>query len=145
MGGCQPVQKRPWSHRMLGCVQGKLSCLEYGVCGRKGQAETGTVARVDPRAGCSQVLMLGLYLKDLGKNPRQKGIKDGGTWGAWVAPSVNCPTSARVMISQFMSLSTAWGSVLTAQSPEPASDSVSSSLSLPLPLLTQSLSKINKD
>ena len=41
------------------------------------------------------------------------------------------PTSAQVMISQFMGLSPAWGSVLTAQSLEPASDSVSPSLSAP--------------
>ena len=46
------------------------------------------------------------------------------------------------MISQFVSSSPASGSVLTAQSLEPASDSVS--LSLPLPCShTLSLSKIN--
>ena len=37
----------------------------------------------------------------------------------------------------------AWGSVLTAQSLEPALDSVSPSLSLPPPLFVLSLSKIN--
>ena len=52
------------------------------------------------------------------------------------------PTSAQVMISQFMGLSPAWGSVLTAQSLEPASHSVSPSLSaLPnLNMLSLSLS-----
>ena len=50
--------------------------------------------------------------------------------GAWVARSVEHPTSTQVMISGFMSLSPALGSVLTAQSLEPASDSVSPSLSL---------------
>ena len=50
--------------------------------------------------------------------------------GAWVAQSVKCPTSAQVMISWFVSLSLASGSVLTAQSLEPASDSVSASLFL---------------
>ena len=64
-------------------------------------------------------------------------------WGTWMAPSVKRLTSAQVMISQFVSLSPAWGSVLTAQSLEPASDSVS--LSLPLPcLLSVSLSLENK-
>ena len=51
-------------------------------------------------------------------------------------------TSAQVMISQFVSSSPASGSVLTAQSLEPASDSVSPSLSAPPPFAL-SLSKIN--
>ena len=38
--------------------------------------------------------------------------------------SVESPTSAQVMISRFMSSSPTWGSVLTAQSQEPALDSV---------------------
>ena len=63
--------------------------------------------------------------------------------GAWVAQSVNHPTSAQVMISQFLSSSPTSGSVLTPQSLEPASDSVSSSLSAP-PVLALCLSKINK-
>ena len=53
---------------------------------------------------------------------------------AWVAQSVKGPTSAQVMISQLMGLSPVSGSVLTAQSLEPALDSVSPSLSL-CPLL----------
>ena len=64
-----------------------------------------------------------------------------------MAQSAECPTSAQVMISQFTGLSPASGSVLTARSPEPASDSVSPSLSAPplrsLPL-SLSLSKISK-
>ena len=67
--------------------------------------------------------------------------------GAWVAQSVKPLTSAQVMISRFVSLSAESGSVLTAQSLEPASGSVSPSLSAP-PLLmlclSLSLSKINK-
>ena len=59
-----------------------------------------------------------------------------------MAQSVKPPTSAQVMISWFVSLSTALGSVLTTQSLEPASDSGSPSLSAP-PLLVLSL-KINK-
>ena len=55
-------------------------------------------------------------------------------WGAWVAQSVKHLTSAQVMISWFVSSSPTWGSVLTAQSLEPVSDSVSPSLSAP-PLL----------
>ena len=50
--------------------------------------------------------------------------------GDWVAQSIEHLTSARVMISRLMSSSPASGSVLTAQSLEPASDSVSPSLSL---------------
>ena len=57
-----------------------------------------------------------------------------GLGGAWVAQSVERPTSAQVVISRFMSLRPASGSVLTAQSLEPASHSVSPSLSAP-PLL----------
>ena len=48
--------------------------------------------------------------------------------GAWVAQSVKPLISTQVMISQFMGLSPASGSVLTAWSLEPASDSVSPSL-----------------
>ena len=55
-------------------------------------------------------------------------------------------TSAQVMISEFVSSSPASGSVLTAQSLDPALDSVSPSLSAP-PMLTLarslSLPKIN--
>ena len=62
--------------------------------------------------------------------------------GSWVTQSVKRPTLAQVMISQFVSLSPAAGSVLTARSLEPASDSVSPSLSAPPPLvLCLSLSK----
>ena len=61
--------------------------------------------------------------------------------------SVKGPTTAQVTISQFMGLSPTSGSVLTAQSLEPASDSVSPSLSAP-PLLvlcfSVSLSHENK-
>ena len=62
-----------------------------------------------------------------------------------MAQSVKHLTSAQVMISQLLSSSPTSGSVLTAQSLEPASDSVSPSLSLPLPTHTLSLSQeINK-
>ena len=44
-------------------------------------------------------------------------------------------TLAQVMISWFMGSSPAWGCVLTAQNLEPASDSVSPSLSAPPPLM----------
>ena len=60
-----------------------------------------------------------------------------------MAQSVGCPTSAQVTISQLISLSPASGSVLTAQSLELASDSVSPSLSAPPPLIL-TLSGINK-
>ena len=64
--------------------------------------------------------------------------------GAWVAQTVKRLTLAQVMISWFMSSSPMLGSVLTAQSLEPASDSVSPSLSaLFLLTLCLSLSKIH--
>ena len=64
--------------------------------------------------------------------------------GASVAQWVKCLTLARVMISQFVSLSPASGSVLTAQSLEPASNSMSPSLcSSPAHALSL-LQKINK-
>ena len=50
------------------------------------------------------------------------------TRGAWVAQSVKRPTSAQVMISRSVNSSPASGSLLTAQSLEPVSDSVSPSL-----------------
>ena len=50
-------------------------------------------------------------------------------WGAWVGQSAEHWTSAHVMISWSVGLSHALGSVLT----EPASDSVSPCISLPLP------------
>ena len=56
-------------------------------------------------------------------------------WGAWVAQSVKRPTSAQVMICRSVGSSPASGSVLTARNLEPASDSVSPSLSDP-PLLS---------
>ena len=62
--------------------------------------------------------------------------------GAWVAQSVERPTSVQVTISQSVSSSPASGSVLTAQSLE-ASDSVSPSHSAPSPFSLR-LSKINK-
>ena len=64
-----------------------------------------------------------------------------------MAQSVKRPTWAQVMISQFMGLSPVSGSVLTAQSLEPALDSVSLAL-CPSPAqavsISLSLSKINK-
>ena len=65
-------------------------------------------------------------------------------WGAWVAQSVKRPASAQVMISRFVSSGPALGSLLTAQSLEPASGSVSPSLCAP-PLLTLCLSVFLKN
>ena len=62
------------------------------------------------------------------------------SWGVWVAQSVKCPTLAQVMISRFMGSSSASGCVLTARRLEPASDSVSPSLSAPPPACALSLS-----
>ena len=61
-----------------------------------------------------------------------------------MAQLVKCPTLAQVMISLLMGSSPASGSVLTAWIRSSALDSVSPSLSLPLPgLRSVSLSKIN--
>ena len=65
--------------------------------------------------------------------PRGCPIKKHRMRGTWVAQSVECPTSAQVMISQFVGSSPASGCGLTAQSLEPPSDSVSPFLSLPFP------------
>ena len=65
----------------------------------------------------------------------QCGLNGGSFGGARVAQSVERPTSAQVTISRSVSSNPASGSVLTAQSPEPASDSVSPSLSAPPPLV----------
>ena len=59
--------------------------------------------------------------------------------GTWVARSVKRLTSAQVMISLFVSSSPTSGSVLAVWSLEPTSDSVSPSLSLPLPAHALSL------
>ena len=61
----------------------------------------------------------------------------------WMAQLVKCLTSAQVMISQSMRLSPVLGPVLTAQSLEPASDSVPPSVSAP-PLLMLCLSMSQK-
>ena len=67
------------------------------------------------------------------------------TWGTRAAQSVKHPAWAQVTISRCVGSSPASGSVRTAQNPEPASDSVSPSLSAPPPLtLCVPLSKINK-
>ena len=65
--------------------------------------------------------------------------------GTWVIQSLKRPTSAQVMISQFVGLNPALGSALTAQSLKPASNSVPLSL-CPSPICTLcvSLSLKNK-
>ena len=66
-------------------------------------------------------------------------------WGTWGLSLAKPLTSAQVMISWFVSLSPALGSVPTAQSLEPAPDPGSPSLSAPsLPTLSLYLSKMNK-
>ena len=65
--------------------------------------------------------------------------------GAWVAQSVKHLTSTQDMISRFVGSSSTLGSVLTSQSLEPVSDSVSVCLSLSAtPLLTLCFSLKNK-
>ena len=64
--------------------------------------------------------------------------------GAWVAQFFEHLTLAQVMISQFRGSSLAWGSVLTAQSLNPASHSSSPLLSAPPPLILCLSLKTNK-
>ena len=77
---------------------------------------------------------------DFTVTPRCFFKKDSLFGGTWVAQSAKRLTSAQIMISPSVSSSPASGSMLTAQSLEPAVDSVSPSLSS-LPLLTCSLSQ----
>ena len=63
--------------------------------------------------------------------------------GAWVAQSIRHPTLAQVMISLFMGSSPVSGCVPTAQSLEPATDSVSPSLLCPSPACALTLSLKN--
>ena len=58
-----------------------------------------------------------------------------------MAQSVKRPTSAQVVISRFVASSPVSGSVLTVRNLEPASDSVSPSLSAPPPLVFSPLSQ----
>ena len=74
---------------------------------------------------------------------KDEGGKEDGVRGAWVPQLVKWLTSVQVMISWFMSSSPTLGSVLTVRSLEPASDSVSPSLSAP-PLLALCLSLSQK-
>ena len=97
----------------------------------------------------------------LGSFPNRRGPRDMGSdlasglaainlkivpfRGAWMAQSVRHPTSAQVTISRFVGSSPASGSVLTAQSLEPAADSDSPSLCpSSTHALTHSLSLKNK-
>ena len=61
-----------------------------------------------------------------------------------MAQSFGHPTSAQIMISWFVSSSPTLGSVLTAQSLEPASDSVFPSFSAPHPLTLCLYQKMHK-
>ena len=65
-------------------------------------------------------------------------------WGARVAQSVKLLTLAQVMISRFMGSSPTSGSVLIAQTLEPALDTLSLSLSLSLSLTHSKLNKHQK-
>ena len=71
-----------------------------------------------------------MYWLEYGHKQELLEFKVGQYWGSWVAQSVEHLTLAQVMISQLMSSSPTSGSVLTVQSLEPASDSVSPSLPL---------------
>ena len=73
--------------------------------------------------------------------------KNNKHWGTWVAQLVERPTSAQIMVSQFVSSSPVSGSVLTNSS-EPGACfgfCISLSLSPPSPAHALSLSIINKN
>ena len=74
-------------------------------------------------------------VKQAGQSEALAVIKEINDRGAWVAQSVKRLTLAQVMISWFTSSSPASGSVQTAWSLEPVSDSVSPSLSDPPPFM----------
>ena len=93
---------------------------------RSPEAASGSVSP-SPSAPPPLTLCLSFSLKK--KYTLKKKKKLHQLWDTWVTQSVKRPTPAQVMISWFVGLSPASGSVLTAQSLEPASDSVSSSLS----------------
>ena len=97
------------------------------------------------------LLLLCLPTPATAQDPPAWTAARGVTGDTWVAQSVKHPTLAQVIILRSMNSSPASGSVLTAGSLEPASDSVSPSLSLSLPLprlrtcsLSQNKTKQNK-
>ena len=75
------------------------------------------------QGSCENVINAHKVNTDNARKPLEVNIRN--LRGAWVAQSVNHPTSAQVMVSRFVSSSPASGSVLTAQSLDPASDSMS--------------------
>ena len=74
----------------------------------------------------------------------EEGIKMSHLRGAWVAQSVKCLTLAHIMIPWFVSLNPTSGSVLRAQTLEPASDSVSAPLFLAHALSLSLKNKLQK-
>ena len=81
-----------------------------------------------PIPGASQIRQLRRIWKQENKS---KSLRAPG----WLSRLSGHPTSVQVMILQFVSSSPTSSSVLTAWSLEPASDSVSPSLSAPSPLM----------
>ena len=119
------------------------------MCVEEGQGEAGEENRVASQLYSARWMKLDIPLTG-GPPPRPSRKSSVNTelnrpviWGAWVTRWVELLTSAQVTISRFTSSSPTSGSVLTAPSLEPASDSASPSLSAP-PQLSLSLSKINK-
>ena len=73
--------------------------------------------------------------KDLHHQRGHSFIIHKNTEGSWVAQLLKRGTSAQAMVSRSVSSRPASRSALTAQTPKPASDSVSPSLSVPPPLM----------
>ena len=148
-----------WGHRQR--VEEGLSpfgLLKENTAGRGCFSTTGICFSLfwrPPRPRCRQILCLVTACFPVHRHLSPDTAKEQGnslkslleacSWDAWAAQPVKRLTLAQVMISRSMGSSPESGSVLTAWSLEPASDSVSPSLSvLPLLAFCLSLSKINK-
>ena len=96
---------------------------EVWPCASAHRVALGTPAQADLKLDGQGIPLLGV----------KRATKIVSTWGAWVAQLVERPTLAQVMILRTVGSRPASSSALTAQSMKPDSDSVSPSLSLPLP------------
>ena len=122
--------------RKDGSLGQKIKSGSYKLTGILQAASAGTLLRVYGQNGQANMDIVDNCFVAC-KNQGGRGTGLGGTW---VARSVKHTTLAQVMISQSVGLSPTSGSVLTARSLEPASDSVSLSL-CPSPAHALSLSQ----
>ena len=93
--------------------------------------------------------IVSLRMWDVSLVRKMSKLKMAEIWGAWVARSVGHLTAAQITIWRFVGSSPALGSVLTAQSLEPASDSglplpYSCSVSLCFSIINKHFTKLTK-